>query len=1240
MFLSLGLVELILRIWRRGDGEEQQEHAVHLDKDARTPTGSPRSHNAARIAVSPKPRRTLALAALAGTAAILVASAGAQVAGPPSGDGVQPVFVAGNPTCGDLDPNTAELRVEPVADGTYTDGTLIVTIDVRDTASGPVVDFTSNIGVDSVFVKGGPNGNFYNYQDTIGENKDDTNLHAPVNEENNEFFGLSHVSFCYDVTASVEVDKDGPDLSKVGDDVAYQFTIRNTGDVPLTLQSVSDTLLGDLAVTAGLNGCGTLAAGASCNFTVNRTVQPGDPDPLPNTVTVQYRGTLPSGVTTVTDTDNHSVNLFQPAVAVDKQCTDLSKVGDRVDCTVEIDNNSSSDSPDLVIDKISDTVQGDLTDSANYDTSDCGASLASSAGCTITYHYTVPQGASDPYQNTVTVETHPDGFTNDVDDTASDSVNLFQPAVAVDKQCTDLSKVGDRVDCTVEIDNNSSSDSPDLVIDKISDTVQGDLTDSANYDTSDCGASLASSAGCTITYHYTVPQGASDPYQNTVTVETHPDGFTNDVDDTASDSVNLFQPAVAVDKQCTDLSKVGDRVDCTVEIDNNSSSDSPDLVIDKISDTVQGDLTDSANYDTSDCGASLASSAGCTITYHYTVPQGASDPYQNTVTVETHPDGFTNDVDDTASDSVNLFQPAVAVDKQCTDLSKVGDRVDCTVEIDNNSSSDSPDLVIDKISDTVQGDLTDSANYDTSDCGASLASSAGCTITYHYTVPQGASDPYQNTVTVETHPDGFTNDVDDTASDSVNLFQPAVAVDKQCTDLSKVGDRVDCTVEIDNNSSSDSPDLVIDKISDTVQGDLTDSANYDTSDCGASLASSAGCTITYHYTVPQGASDPYQNTVTVETHPDGFTNDVDDTASDSVNLFQPAVAVDKQCTDLSKVGDRVDCTVEIDNNSSSDSPDLVIDKISDTVQGDLTDSANYDTSDCGASLASSAGCTITYHYTVPQGASDPYQNTVTVETHPDGFTNDVDDTASDSVNLFQPAVQVVKTGPAEATEGQTITYSYTITNTSSSDSPNLVLDSVIDNKVGNLTSTASANGCGNLAPSASCSFTANFTIPLGTPSPLVNVVTVQYHPTGFTNEVKDDDDHSVVVRPAAPPQGCTPGFWKNHPNAWPPTGYSRNQTLESVFDVPNAFGLDNNTLLQALSFDGGSGTVGAARILLRAAVAALLNAAHPNINYPRSPASVIADVNAALASNNRATILTLAGRLDYFNNRGCPINGK
>ena len=908
---------------------------------------------------------------------------------------------------------------------------------------------------------------------------------------------------------SITVDKTGDTLSKVGDDVTYTIKVCNTSsaDSPnLVKDSVTDSLISGVNADFGAS----LAPGACESHEFTRTVLAGDPDPLVNTATAHYH---PDGFPNdITASDSHSVNLFQPSITIDKECTDLSKIGDPVNCTVGVTNTSSNDTPDLVIESISDTVQGDLTDAANVDTSDCGATLASGASCTITYSFNVPQGASDPFTNTVTVQSHPTGFTNDIDDTDSDSVNLFQPSITIDKECTDLSKIGDPVNCTVGVTNTSSNDTPDLVIESISDTVQGDLTDAANVDTSDCGATLASGASCTITYSFNVPQGASDPFTNTVTVQSHPTGFTNDIDDTDSDSVNLFQPSITIDKECTDLSKIGDPVNCTVGVTNTSSNDTPDLVIESISDTVQGDLTDAANVDTSDCGATLASGASCTITYSFNVPQGASDPFTNTVTVQSHPTGFTNDIDDTDSDSVNLFQPSITIDKECTDLSKIGDPVNCTVGVTNTSSNDTPDLVIESISDTVQGDLTDAANVDTSDCGATLASGASCTITYSFNVPQGASDPFTNTVTVQSHPTGFANDIDDTDSDSVNLFQPSITIDKECTDLSKIGDPVNCTVGVTNTSSNDTPDLVIESISDTVQGDLTDAANVDTSDCGATLASGASCTITYSFNVPQGASDPFTNTVTVQSHPTGFANDIDDTDSDSVNLFQPSITIDKECTDLSKIGDPVNCTVGVTNTSSNDTPDLVIESISDTVQGDLTDAANVDTSDCGATLASGASCTITYSFNVPQGASDPFTNTVTVQSHPTGFTNDIDDTDSDSVNLFQPSITIDKECTDLSKIGDPVNCTVGVTNTSSNDTPDLVIESISDTVQGDLTDAANVDtsDCGaTLASGASCTITYSFNVPQGASDPFTNTVTVQSHPTGFTNDIDDTDSDSV-----------------------------------------------------------------------------------------------------------------------------------
>ncbi|HUF69745.1 MAG TPA: hypothetical protein VMM79_13965, partial [Longimicrobiales bacterium] len=69
------------------------------------------------------------------------------------------------------------------------------------------------------------------------------------------------------------------------------------------------------------------------------------------------------------------------------------------------------------------------------------------------------------------------------------------------------------------------------------------------------------------------------------------------------------------------------------------------------------------------------------------------------------------------------------------------------------------------------------------------------------------------------------------------------------------------------------------------------------------------------------------------------------------------------------------------------------------------------------------------------------------------------------------------------------------------------------------------------------------------------------------------------------------------------------------------------------------GVAGAQQILLRAAVASLLNAAHPDVNFSLTVAEVIDKVNTALATGDRARMLDLAEELDALNNAGCPLQG-
>ena len=127
----------------------------------------------------------------------------------------------------------------------------------------------------------------------------------------------------------------------------------------------------------------------------------------------------------------------------------------------------------------------------------------------------------------------------------------------------------------------------------------------------------------------------------------------------------------------------------------------------------------------------------------------------------------------------------------------------------------------------------------------------------------------------------------------------------------------------------------------------------------------------------------------------------------------------------------------------------------------------------------------------------------------------------------------------------------------------------------------------------------------------------------------------VTIAPTPPPPdklpgGCTPGYWKNH---FPSIG--QGVSVGQAFSNAPAE-LAGDSLKAALRYHGGSGELGAARILLRAATASLFNSYF--LYFPMSTGQVISATNAALASGSRSTMLSLASTLDGYNNIGCPLN--
>ncbi len=129
-----------------------------------------------------------------------------------------------------------------------------------------------------------------------------------------------------------------------------------------------------------------------------------------------------------------------------------------------------------------------------------------------------------------------------------------------------------------------------------------------------------------------------------------------------------------------------------------------------------------------------------------------------------------------------------------------------------------------------------------------------------------------------------------------------------------------------------------------------------------------------------------------------------------------------------------------------------------------------------------------------------------------------------------------------------------------------------------------------------------------------------------------------IVRQVDPEfEGLTPGFWKTHSEygpaplkGWPETGFDPDDSYEAIFgvDVPG-----DPTLLEALGTGGGG-----INALLRHSTAALLNAAHPSIEYNLTVAEVIEATKEAIESGDATQIEDLKDQFDTWNNQGADLS--
>jgi len=253
------------------------------------------------------------------------------------------------------------------------------------------------------------------------------------------------------------------------------------------------------------------------------------------------------------------------------------------------------------------------------------------------------------------------------------------------------------------------------------------------------------------------------------------------------------------------------------------------------------------------------------------------------------------------------------------------------------------------------------------------------------------------------------------------------------------------------------------------------------------------------YTVPVGGPDPIFNTATASgTDPSG--QPVSDTDTWTVDVLSTGVSVVKSGPAIAQVGQTITYAITVTNTGEVD---LYITGLTDTVLGDLS---GYIT---GGVITTVEGFeTFTVQYTVLLSDPDPLVNTVTVNGQNQYGQDPVTDSDDHSVNVLHPEIDVEKTGPLTAHEGETITYTYTVTNPGDCELSGVTVN---DNVAGSASYVSGDDdGDNKLDPGEAWIFEASYTIPVGGADPLINVATASgTDPLGKT--VSDTSTWTVEI---------------------------------------------------------------------------------------------------------------------------------
>ncbi|HEY70668.1 MAG TPA: hypothetical protein G4O08_08810 [Anaerolineae bacterium] len=890
-----------------------------------------------------------------------------------------------------------------------------------------------------------------------------------------------------------------------GDSVNFTVTVTNTVLESLTLDSLVDSIFGDLN---GLGSCSmpqTLAAAGSpgdsytCTFPGAVAGQPGDTH---TDIATASASDNDGNSTEASDDASVTFDDILPSITIEKTAspTLVPETGEWVTYSLTVTNTSAED---LTLNSLIDDIYGDLNGKGTCSVPQTLAASGGSYSCS--FDMLVSGAAGETITDWIDASaSDDDGNTASASDDATVTIEDVGPSVGLVKDAnpTTVPETGGDVDFTITITNIGDVDIE--IVDLVDDQF-GDLTISMD----DCFGNLwnilipGESSICTFTRWLSGPATTTHTNVATVTAE---DIDENEV--TASDDADVtftdVLPDIEVIKTAspTSVPESGGNVTFTFRVNNLSTIP---VSLEVLDDNIFGDLNGQGSCslnqsldpmgdpgDYYECSISEWLSGEPDVPHIDVVTATAYDDERNSAT-------DTDDAEVTFEDQL----PDIMVFKSpsVSSVPEIGGDVTFTIDVINWSAEP---VTLTHLNDDVFGDLNGEGTCSLDqilEAAGSVGDSYSCLFTKWLSGDAGTTHTDNVTATAWDN-DGNSDTDTDPAEVTFTDVLPAILVDKVAdpTLVPETGADVTYTVTVTNEVDEA---LTLDSLIDDIYGDLDGEG---TCSVPQTLAASGDPGDSYTCSFTEWVDGPAGETVTdiVEASAsDDDDNTVynEDDAVVEIQDVEPNISVEKTAGpgSVPETGGNVTYTIVVTNTGPVT---LWLQEMIDDKFGDLNGKGNCVVANQEILPTGTYACSFTEFVSGETGI--PHINTVTVEGE-DAERNEVTDEDPATVEFTDvlPEISIVKTPSTGVVyaPGANVTFTVTITNLTAEE---VAIDSLADSVFGDLNGQGTCSVPQLLEPAGDPddSYTCNFTAYIGGPAGSL-------HSNIVTASGSDDDQNPV-----------------------------------------------------------------------------------------------------------------------------------